>query len=249
MRNDFEKVIRELNVRNIGIEVVSSDFYQVPDNRGFVKSPATPDKTRSLKLYSASNTFCDFANGRQGGDIISFIAYVKGLNNWESMKLLSEFYSLSGTDERSREERRRMIQKQEQEKRKRGERQRAFHNALFALISDLKAQEYNYRLVLEKSKIEPFSDLWAYILNELQRTSYKLDILTGADQHTYRRMKPNVESGLPSDRPEWLLDTLDILKETGYFIVTAAELSEIKAQRDFELKRKPGADRRCCVTW
>lgn len=103
--------------------------------------------------------------------------------------------------------------------------------------------------MLEKSKIEPFSDLWAYILNELQRTSYKLDILTGADQHTYRRMKPNVESGLPSDRPEWLLDTLDILKETGYFIVTAAELSEIKAQRDFELKRKPGADRRCCVTW
>ncbi len=245
-REDFKEKKEELN--RIGIMRVAADFYQTADNKGFVKSPATPDKTRSLKLYSSTNTFYDYA-GHRGGDCIAFIAYVKGLNNWESMRLLSEFYGLSGTDERSREERRRMIQKQEQEERERAKRQQDFHNALFALISDLKAQEDKYKAVLNKAEIEPFSDLWAYILNELQIVSYKLDILTGADQHTYRRMKPNVELGLSSDRPEWLLDTLDILKETGYFTATAAELSEIKAQRDFELKRTPGADRRCCVTW
>lgn len=246
-REDFREKKEELN--RIGIMRVAADFYQPADNKGFVKSPATPDRTHSLKLYSASNTFCDFANGRQGGDIIAFVAYVKGLNNWESMKLLSEFYSLSGTDERSREERQRMIQKQEQEERKRAERQQVFHNALFALIGDLKAQEDNYKAMLNKAEIEPFSDLWAYIQNELQLVSYKLDILTGADQHTYRRMKPNVELGLSSDRQEWLLDTLDILEEAGAFTATAAELSEIKTQRDFELRRIPGADRRCAIEW
>ena len=246
-KEDFRKKKEELN--RIGIVRVAADFYQTPDSKGFVKSPATPDKTRSLKLYPASNTFCDFANGNQGGDIISFIAYVKGLNNWESMKLLYEFYSLSGTDKRSREERRRMIQKQEQEERKRAERQQAFHDALFALISDLKTREDNYKTMLNKAGIEPFGDLWAYIMNELQLIYYKLDILTGADQHTYRRMKPDVANGLASDRPEWLLDILDILAEAEAFTATAAELSEIKAQQDFELKRTPGADRRCCVTW
>lgn len=246
-KEDFREKKEELN--RIGIMRVAADFYQTADNKGFVKSPATPDKTRSLKLYSASNTFCDFANGRQGGDIIAFVAYVKGLNNWESMKLLSDYYSLSGINKRSREDRRRMIQKQEQEERKRAERQQAFHNALFALISDLKTQEGNYKAVLSKAEIKPFSDLWAYIQNELQLVSYKLNILTGADQHTYRRMKPDVTKGIASDLPEWLLDTLGILAEAGVFAPTAAELSEIKAQRDFELRRKPGADRRCAIEW
>lgn len=245
-KEDFREKIEKLN--EIGVLKIAADFYQTPDSKGFVKSPATPDKTRSCKLYPSSNSFFDYA-GNRGGDIIAFVAYVKGLNNWEAMKLLSDYYSLSGTDERSREERRRMIQKQRQEERKRAERQQAFHKALFALIDDLKAQEDKYRLVLEKSKIEPFGDLWTYVLNELQIVSYKLDILTGADQRTYRRMKPDITKGIASDRPQWLLDVLSILQEAGVFAPTAAEISEIRAQRDFELRRKAGIDRRCAIEW
>lgn len=248
MRDDFEKVIKELNARNIGIEVVSSDFYQVPDNRGFVKSPVTTDSTRSCKLYPSTNTFCDFANGNFGGDVIAFVAYAQGINNWESMKLLSGYYCLTDPVNHHKDDWHKTILRR-QEDRRRAERQNVFHKALFALISDLKVQEDNSKAILNKAEIEPFSDLWIYFVNELQRISYKLDILTGADQHTYRRMKSNNGLGLSSDRPQWLLDTLDILAETGYFTATSAELSEIKAQRDFELKRKPGADRRCCVTW
>ncbi len=161
-RKDFREEKEELN--GIGIMKVPADFYQMPDSKGFVTSLATPDKARSLKLYSASNTFCDFTNGRQGGDIINFISYIRGINNWESM-------------------------------------------------------------------------------------TYRLDILCCADMATYRRMKPNVELGLSSDCPEWLLDTLAILAEAGAFKATAAKLSEIKAQRGVELKRKPGADRRCANAW
>lgn len=249
MSRVFEETLSELRDRGIGIHQISMDLYQTPDKRNYVKSPVTPDKNRSCRLYLGTDTFCDFANGNRGGDAVAFVAYVKGLNNWEGAKLLAEHYGLSGADERSRDERRRMIQKQEQEKRERAERQQAFYNALFALINDLKVQEDNYKAALNKAEIEPYSDLWAYILDELQRISYRLDILCCADMGTYRRMKPNSNLGLSSDRPEWLLDALDILAEEGYFTATAEELSEIKAQRNFELQRKPGTDRRCCLTW
>lgn len=221
MSRVFEETLSELRDRGIGIHQISMDLYQTPDKRNYVKSPVTPDKNRSCRLYPGTDTFCDFANGNRGGDTIAFVAYVKGLNNWEGAKLLAEHYGLSGADERSREERRRMIQKQKQEEQEKAKRQQAFHNALFALINDLKAQEDNYKVALNKAEIEPFSDLWAYILNELQRISYRLDILCCADMGTYRRMKSNSSLGLSSDRPEWLLDALDILAEEGYFTATA----------------------------
>ena len=249
MSRVFEETLSELRDRGIGIHQISMDLYQTPDKRNYVKSPVTPDKNRSCRLYPGTDTFCDFANGNRGGDAVAFVAYVKGLNNWEGAKLLAEHYGLSGADERSRDERRRMIQKQKQEEQEKAKRQQAFHNALFALINDLKAQEDNYKVALNKAEIEPFSDLWAYILNELQRISYRLDILCCADMGTYRRMKSNSSLGLSSDRPEWLLDALDILAEEGYFTATAEELSEIKTQRSFESQRKPGADRRDTIEW
>lgn len=166
MSRVFEETLSELRDRGIGIHQISMDLYQTPDKRNYVKSPVTPDKNRSCRLYPGTDTFCDFANGNRGGDTIAFVAYVKGLNNWEGAKLLAEHYGLSGADERSREERRRMIQKQKQEEQEKAKRQQAFHNALFALINDLKAQEDNYKVALNKAEIEPFSDLWAYILNE-----------------------------------------------------------------------------------
>nr|WP_296833376.1 CHC2 zinc finger domain-containing protein [uncultured Marvinbryantia sp.] len=250
-KEDFREKIEKLNEH--GIVKICADFYIKPKQRGsnfFVKSPVSADKTWSCCLYPSNNRFYDFAGG-QGGDIVGFISYVQGLNNWESLELLSDFYGISGTSERSREERRRMIQKQQQEERRRTERQQGFHNALFAFVDDLKAQLIKYRTALEKGKLEPFSDLWAYILKEAQRTEYKLDILTAADMGTYRRLKPNPDLGLSSDRPMWLLDVLDIMEESGVFHATQEEITEIQAQYRFEMcGRKPGAaDRRCGVEW
>lgn len=246
-REIFKEKIEELN--KIGIMKIATDIYMKPDSRGFCKSPSTPDKTRSLKLYSESNSYCDFANGRKGGDIINFAAYIMGVDNWQAMKRLCDMYGIAEETERSWEEQRRMILRQQERERKRKGRQQAFYKALYALIDDLKKQEDKYRLVLEKSEIGPFGDLWTRIQNELQLVSYKLDILTAADQHTYRRMKPDIMRGISSDRPQWVCDVLDILAEAGAFNATMAEMSEIKAQRDCELVRKPGADRGRCVVW
>lgn len=247
-REDFREKIEELN--RIGIIKVCNDFYHAPNSRLFVKSPATSDKSWSMKLYPATNTFCDFANGNKGGDVVRFVSYIQGVDNWQALKLLEEYYGLSDSRQHDKEEARRRIQRQQQQERKRVARQQEFKAALYGEISRLKAQEQNYKDIIEKSKIEPFSDAWAHILNELPRITYRLDILTAADMTAYRRLKPNAELGLSSDRPEWLLDVLAILAECGAFQATQAEIGEIQEQYAFEAcHRSPGKDRGCKLLW
>lgn len=250
MKQDFLLAKEELS--KIGIKRVAADFYQEPRRKGccyFVKSPATHDKTASLALYPNSNRFCDFANGNLSGDIIGFISYVKGVNNWQALQTLKDFYGLADAREQEKEAARRRIQLQQERERRKEERKQAFYLALWAQIDDLKRWTVIYSTAIEKRLFEPFSDTWAYCVNELQTTEYRLDILTGADCKTYPRMKAYHES-LPSDRYQWLLDVLAVLADCGAFETTADEIKEITIQRDFELTRQPGgAVRRCKVEW
>lgn len=250
MKSDFTLAKEELS--QIGIVRVSTDFYTEPRRKGscyFVKSPATHDKTASLALYPNSNRFTDFANGNYSGDCISFVAYVRGCNNWEALQTLKEFYGLTDSREQEKEEIRRRIELQQLEERRREQRRNAFYLALSGEIDRLKRWECIYRTSIERAVFEPFSDEWAYCLNELQKTGYKLDVLTGADCKAYPRLKAFHER-LPSDRYKWLLDCLDVLQEGGAFTATPEELEEIKLQAAFEVQRKPGAAvRRCGVDW
>ena len=249
-KEDFEMRIEELG--RIGILRIATDHYMEPRRRGsnfFVKSPISSDRTWSCCLYPSNNRFCDFAGGNKSGDIIGFYAHIKNCNQWQALQILSAYYGLSSDRQRGKEEARKRIQRQQAEERKKAARKQAFHNALFGEIDRLKDWLNKYRLILEKGELEPFSDLWAYVMNEIQGAEYKLDILTAADMDEYRRMKSNPAQGLPSDRPQWILDCLAILAEVGVFEATEEEIKEITAQRDFELRRAPGRDRRCCVEW
>ena len=250
MKQDFSFTNEELNRK--GIVAVCRDTYMHPKRRGanfFVKSPASTDKTWSLCLYPASNRYCDFCNGNRSGDIISFYSYTQGCNNWQALKELQAYYGLSSSSERNREEMQRKIWQQQERERRAAERKIAFRAALSGCIDDLREWAGIYRAAIERPLYEPFTDGWRFCVEELQRTNYKLDILCAADCKTYVRMKSNTELGLPSDRPQWLLDTLEILQGCGAFQATRAEMEEITAQRDFELIRQPGRDRRCCIDW
>lgn len=250
MKSDFTLAKEEL--RRIGIIRVSTDFYSEPKRKGsvfFVKSPATHDKTASLALYPNSNRFCDFANGGASGDCIAFVAYVKGCNQWEALKELQAFYGLTDSREQDKQEAQRRIQLEQEQERKRAEREKAFYAALQAEIDRLKQWAEIYTAALQNELYEPLSEMQGYTVNELQKTEYKLDILTGADCKTYLRLKAYHEN-LPSDRYQWLLDCLAILQECGAFKAEKDEIEEITAQRDFELTRQPGQPvRRCGIEW
>lgn len=248
MREDFKERIEELN--EIGIVRICSDIYQRPNNHLYVKSPKTPDRHYSMKLYPGSNTFCDFANGSIGGDIIRFASYVRDIDNWQALKFLSDLYGLSESKERNREEIRRKINLQKMEERKKKEREKEFFTALINCIDDLKEEEqYLTVLVNTYRKEERQSDIFLDAVEKLNKIERRLDILC-ASSCAYRRMKPNVPLGLSSDRPFWILDSLDILKEHGVFNPKENELKEIRKQCDFEMFcRSPGNDRRCGITW
>lgn len=249
-KEDFRMKIEELS--RIGIIRIATDHYMEPRRRGsnfFVKSPISSDRTWSCCLYPSNNRFCDFAGGNKSGDIVGLYAYIKNCNQWQALKELTAYYGLTSDRQQDKEEARKRIQRQQAEERKRAARKQAFHNALFGEIDCLKDWLKKYRLVLEKGKIEPFSDLWVYVMNEIQVMECRLDVLTAADMATYRRMKSNSDLGLSSDRPAWLLDCLAILAEVGTFEATKEEIGEITMQRDFELRRVPECDRRCKIEW
>lgn len=250
MKLDFMIAKEQLN--QIGIIKICSDFYIEPKQRGsifFTKSSSTPDKTFSLALYSSSNTFTDFANANHSGDVIAFVSYIKGINNWQALKNLQAFYGLINTRELNKQEARRRIQLQQQEEKKKAKRQQEFKSALFGEIDRLKRWENIYKVIMKKQIYAPFTNEWCYCIKEQQQINLQLDILCAIDSKTYVRMKPNPSMGLSSDHPQWLLDTLAILAEHGSFKATKAELEEIIAQRDFELTRKSGIDRRCSIEW
>ena len=239
-------------LQKIGIIRVSRDFYQTPRRKGsvfFVKSPAGTDRTASLALYSCSNSFTDFSNANFSGDIIGFVAYIKGCNNWQALKELQSFYGLTDSSEQDRQEIQRRIQLQKERERKAAERKAEFKVALSGCIEDLKEWANIYKTCIEKQVFEPFSDLWAYCASELQKVDYKLDILCCSECKAYTRLKANPGLGLSSDRYQWLLDCLDILRECGAFTATRAEIEEITTQRNFELQRQLGAERRCAIEW
>ena len=241
MSDIFREIKESLTMQQV------AEHFGYPVNRsGFILSPFGKEKTASCKLYC--NSYYDFS-AAAGGDLIKFTAAILNINNWEACQYLVQAFSLpislSGGADRREEIQQRRKEWQRQEERKQG-----FRTALSGEIDSLKHWADIYRTAIEKRLYEPFSDMWVYCINGLQKAEYKLDIMCGADQDTYRRMKPKGDLGLSSDRPQWLLDTLAILAEDGAFQATQNELTEIQAQRDFELlERRPGKDRECNIEW
>lgn len=230
MKSDFEAL-----KNRVSIFQVTTDFYMKPDNKGFVKSPSTKDRTLSLKIYPSTNSFYDFAAGT-GGDVVRFVSYVKGVDNWQAVQMIRDRYGLGPRSQD--DDRRRQIRLQAEKERLIKERNQEFHDSLFGLISDLKSQTEKYTVMLQNPQIRPLDSLWCYLMREIQAAEYKLDILC-ASPELYRRMKPNTKTGLSSDRSEWLLDTLQILKAAGRFIATESEMEKIRQAINREANRKP----------
>lgn len=238
MKEDFRIAKEELN--QIGIVRVCKDFYiepQLKSYRYFVKSPVSADKHWSLCLYPSDNRFTDFSNSNYSGDIIGLVSYTRGISNWDALKLLKSYYGLFDNREQSKEDVRRRIQLQKEKERRQKERQQEFQRALSACIDDLRHWVEIYAIAIENELYEPYSELQAYAINELQITEHKLDILT-ANDCSYRRLKRvSGERELYSDYPKWLLDALTVLEECGAFKATAAELKQVTEQRNIELRR------------
>ena len=108
--------------------------------------------------------------------MIQFTAAVTSSNNWQACQYLVEAfslpYSLSGHTDNREEIRRR----QEERQRERGKEEN-FKMARLSEIEHLRKWELLYIRVIEEKLFSPLSEMQAFVVAELQKTSYKLDIL------------------------------------------------------------------------
>lgn len=154
---------------------VAEHFGYKANRAGFIHSPFSEDKTASCKLYR--NSYYDFSTAA-GGDLIQFTAALTGSNNWQACQYLVEAFSLpfslSGHVD-NREE----IERCKRERLRQQEREQHFKAAWLAEVDKLKTWEQIYTAAIEKKIYPPLSDMQAYVVGELQKVSYKLDILCG----------------------------------------------------------------------
>ena len=236
MKSDFTTLKDALKKQSINIRQISNDFYMEPNLHDFVKSPSTPDENFSLKLYEQTDSFYDFAAGT-GGDGIRLLSYVRHISDYEAAELLCDYYRLDikrQDDDTSRRNR----QERERKALIRAARNREFHDALFALIGDLKSWSSKCSEALQNPQIEPYSELWCFLIQEIEAAEYKLDILC-ASPELYRRMKSDKQTDMPSDRPKWLSDVLQILRAARRFTPTESEIQQIRQAINHEANRKP----------
>lgn len=152
---------------------VARHFGYAPNRAGFIKSPFKEERTPSCKLYPRS--FYDFSSN-VGGDSIRFASAVLGLNNWESCRYLIEAFSLPFSLSGSADNRE-QIQQRQRERQKQQEKERRFKEAWRAEVDRLKTWENIYQRAIEEKIFPPLSDLQAFTVGELQKVSYKLDVL------------------------------------------------------------------------
>lgn len=144
-----------------------------PNRAGFIKSPFQDERTASCKLYERS--FYDFSTNT-GGDLIKFTAAVLGLNNWQAACYLVEAFSLPYSVSGSKDNRE-QIKKRQQERARQQEKEQRFKDAWIQEVDRLKTWEHIFARAIEGKAIPPMSDLWAYAVMELQKVSYRLDVL------------------------------------------------------------------------
>lgn len=164
----FKEIKESLNMRQ-----VAEHFGYEVNRSGFILSPFGNEKTPSCKLYR--NSYYDFS-AAVGGDLVQFTAAINGTNNWQACQYLIEAFSLpyslsDNTDNWDQ------IQRRERERRKKREKEKQFNEAWLSEVSRLKAWENIYQQVLGKKIFPPLSEMWAFTVVELQKVSYKLDVL------------------------------------------------------------------------
>lgn len=239
MKKDFKQIREKVEILDVAHYLMKQGkrptLFYYPDER-----------TASIKIYSNIQSFYDFGRAI-GGDCIKLYSHVKKCNSWIAIQELRKLYNVE--KEPDKEGVREKIQQREAELKKQQQREQEFKVAWRKEVEFLKWWEEICKKTLEEKRFPPFSESQASLVAELQKVSYKLDVLCAVNQKDYQRLKPEAQRGFSSDRPQWLLDILLILKEDGLFAATQEELEEIQVQWDFERNRTPGVDRKFRITW
>ena len=100
MREDFEQIRQQISIETV------ADYLLQKQGRMYV---FPGERTGSIKLYPASNTFYDFGRAC-GGDCVKLWSHIKGCDSWTA---LQEIKGMFGLDTPNRANSRDLIRQQE----------------------------------------------------------------------------------------------------------------------------------------
>ena len=173
MKENFESVKAQVDIKDIATYLLGKPC------QGMYRFPG--ERTASIKIYPDTQSFFDFGRNT-GGDCIRLWSHVKGCDNWTALNEIVALYGISATlNETDKENIVAKIKRQEKAQEKRRQAERRERKQWVMQVDRLKAQEELYNNLLESPHIQPFSDVWCWLINLKQIVSYRLDCLCGIE--------------------------------------------------------------------
>lgn len=133
------------------------------------------ERTASIRIYPATQSFCDFGRG-VGGDAIRLWSHVKGCDSWTALKEIRETFGLNTPDRKSS---RTLITQQEQARKRQQESEKEAKRQWVRQVDRLKAEVDLLSGILSSGHCEPLSWLWCTCKNRLTTANIQLDLLCG----------------------------------------------------------------------
>ena len=133
------------------------------------------ERTASIRIYSATQSFYDFGRGC-GGDVIRLWSHVRGVDSWTALKQIREWFGLNTPDKAHSRDLRR---KQEEARRQQIEAKKQEKKRWRMEVDTLKSECQLYQAILEGEHCRPLSWMWCTCQNRLTAARGLLDLLCG----------------------------------------------------------------------
>ena len=114
------------------------------------------ERTASIRIYSATQSFYDFGRGC-GGDVIRLWSHVRGVDSWTALKQIRECFGLNTPDKAHSRD---LIRKQEEARRQQ--------------IEAKKQEKKRWRM-----EVDTLKRMWCTCQNRLTAARGLLDLLCG----------------------------------------------------------------------
>lgn len=151
-----------------------------PDNKGFIKSPFSQEKTASCKLYDGlGKGFYDFSTGT-AGDCIKFVALTQNVDNWTAAKLMVEAFSLP-IDMKSTHLTKQKVQQLKRDREADRKRKAVTQKKWVVDMDVLKATIQTCEKLLKSPRIEPMSEVWCMAVEQRNKSIIRANEMVGVE--------------------------------------------------------------------
>lgn len=171
MRENFQIIKEEVCIESVAQHLLGQPI------RGMYFYPG--EKTASIKIYPATQSFYDFGRGN-GGDLVKLWSHIQGVNSWTALNEIASLYGISTAfNEKNKGNIVAKIKEQETAKRAQEQAKKRAKKLWVSQVDKLHEELELYDNLLNSTHIPPLSWVWTWCMNGKQLAEYKLDYLCG----------------------------------------------------------------------